>query len=52
MIHNLSHPINNSVNDFIDSEFCTVRYSSIDGIRCSENGSASVKRMENLPKPT
>jgi hypothetical protein len=22
MIHNLSHPMHNSVNDFIDSEFC------------------------------
>ena len=26
----MSHPINNSVNDFIDREFCSVRYSSID----------------------
>lgn len=26
MIHNLSHPMHNSVNDFIDSEFCSVRY--------------------------
>ena len=30
LIHNLSHPINNSVNDFIDKDFCSVRYSSID----------------------
>jgi hypothetical protein len=30
MIHNLSYPCNNSVNDFIDHEFCSVRYSSID----------------------
>ena len=30
MIHNLSYPCNNSVNDFIDLEFCSVRYSSID----------------------
>ena len=30
MINNLSHPVNNSVNDFIDREFCSVRYSSID----------------------
>jgi hypothetical protein len=28
MIHNLSYPCNNSVNDFIDHEFCSVRYSS------------------------
>ena len=30
MIHNLSYPCNNSVNDIIDHEFCSVRYSSID----------------------
>lgn len=30
LIHNLSHPDQNSVNDFIDSKFCSVRYSSID----------------------
>jgi hypothetical protein len=30
MIHNLSHPMHNSVNDFIDSEFCSVRYANID----------------------
>jgi hypothetical protein len=30
MIHNLSYPCKNSVNDFIDHEFCSVRYSSID----------------------
>ena len=30
LIHNLSYPTQNSVNEFIDPEFCTVRYSSID----------------------
>ena len=30
LIHNLSYPSQNSVNDFIDPEFCTVRYSDID----------------------
>ena len=30
LIHNLSYPTQYSVNDFIDPEFCTVRYSSID----------------------
>jgi hypothetical protein len=30
MIHNLPHPMHNSVNDFIDSEFCSVRYANID----------------------
>jgi hypothetical protein len=30
LIHNLSYPTRNSVNDFIDPEFCTVRYSGID----------------------
>jgi hypothetical protein len=30
MIHHLSHPTHNSVNDFIASEFCTVKYASID----------------------
>ena len=30
LVLNLSYPLNNSVNDFIDKEFCTVRYSSID----------------------
>lgn len=30
LIHNLSYPMNNSVNDFIDRDFCSVRYSSID----------------------
>jgi hypothetical protein len=30
LIHNLSYPTHNSVNDFIDPEFCTVRYPSID----------------------
>jgi hypothetical protein len=30
LIHNLSQPAENSVNDFIDSKFCSVRYSSID----------------------
>jgi hypothetical protein len=29
MIHTLSYPCNNYVNDFIDLEFCSVRYSSI-----------------------
>jgi hypothetical protein len=30
LIRNLSQPAENSVNDFIDSKFCSVRYSSID----------------------
>ena len=30
LIHNLSYPTQYSVNDFIDPEFCTVRYSDID----------------------
>ena len=30
LIHNLFQPAENSVNDFIDSKFCSVRYSSID----------------------
>ena len=30
MIHNLSFPLNNSDNDYIDKEYCTVKYSSID----------------------
>ena len=30
LIHNLSFPPNNSVNDFIDREHCSVKYSSID----------------------
>ena len=30
LVLNLSYPPNNSVNDFIDEQFCTVRYSSID----------------------
>jgi hypothetical protein len=30
LIHNLSYPTQYSVNDFIDPEFCTVRYSGID----------------------
>jgi hypothetical protein len=30
LIHNLSYPSQNSVNDLIDPEFCTVRYSIID----------------------
>ena len=30
LIHNLSQPEENSFNDFIDSKFCSVRYSSID----------------------
>ena len=30
MIHNLSKPAEHSVNDFINSKFCSVRYSSID----------------------
>ena len=30
MIHHLSHPTHNYVNDFIASEFCTVKYASID----------------------
>lgn len=30
LILNLSYPTDMSVNDFIDKEFCTVRYSSID----------------------
>jgi hypothetical protein len=30
LIHNLSQPAENSVNDFIDSKFCSVRYLSID----------------------
>lgn len=30
LIHNLSFPINHSVNDFIDKQYCSVKYSSID----------------------
>ena len=30
LVLNLSYPLNNSVNDFIDKQFCTVRYSSVD----------------------
>ena len=30
MMHNLPHPMHNSVNDFIDSELCSVRYANID----------------------
>ena len=30
LIHNLSFPSENSVNDFINKELCTVKYSSID----------------------
>lgn len=30
LIHNLSYPANNSVNDFTDRQYCSVRYSSID----------------------
>lgn len=30
MIHHLSYPCNNYINDFIDHEFCSERYSSID----------------------
>jgi hypothetical protein len=30
LIHNLSHPSKNSLNDFIDLEVCTVRYAGID----------------------
>jgi hypothetical protein len=34
LIHNLSFPPENSVNDFINKEFCTVKYSSInDAVR-------------------
>ena len=29
MIHNLSYPCNNSVNDFIDHEFCSVRIQAL-----------------------
>jgi hypothetical protein len=29
LIHNLSYPTQNSVNDFIDPEFCTVRCAGI-----------------------
>ena len=44
LIHNLSHPNQNSVNDFIDSKFCTVRYSSID------DAVQMVKRIGNAGK--
>ena len=30
MMHNWPHPMHNSVNDFIDSELCAVRYANID----------------------
>ena len=30
LIHNLSQSAENSVNDFIDSKFCSMRYLSID----------------------
>ena len=30
LVLNLSYPPNNSVNDFMDEQFCTVRYSSVD----------------------
>lgn len=32
MIHHLSYPKGNSVNDFIDPQLCTVQYSSIDSV--------------------
>ena len=32
MIHYLSKPAEHSVNDFINSKFCSVRYSSIDDV--------------------
>ena len=32
LVLNLSYPPNNSVNDFIDNQFCTVRYSSVDEV--------------------
>ena len=32
LVLNLSYPPNNSVNDFIDKQFCTVRYSSVDEV--------------------
>ena len=41
MIHNLSFPLNNSVNDYIDKEYCTVKYSSIDN---------AVTMIQNLGK--
>ena len=33
LIHNLSHPAQKLVNDFIDSNFSSLRYSSIDDIQ-------------------
>jgi hypothetical protein len=32
LITNLSHPLGNSVNDFIDPELCRVQYSSFDKV--------------------
>ena len=41
LIHNLSFPLNESVNDFIDKDQCTVKYASIDD---------AVKIIQNLGK--
>jgi len=39
LIHNLSFPPNESVNDFIDRDDCSVKYSSVD---------EAVKLIQNL----
>lgn len=39
LIHNLSFPTNHSINDFIDKEYCSVKYSSIDD---------AVKMIQNI----
>ena len=43
LIHNLAFPLNESVNDFIDKDQCTVKYASIDD---------AVKIIQNLGKNT
>lgn len=52
MIHHLSHPTHNSVNDFIASEFCTVKYASIDDAvslvqRIGKNGKLAKADMKS-----
>ena len=38
LIHNLSYPLHNSVNDFIDEKYCSVQYSGIDdAVRLVQN---------------
>ena len=47
LIHNLSYPNENSVNDFIDQTYCSVKYASIDDavmlIKCIGTGGKLAK---------